>query len=623
MDIIDKIKQVDLPDYLKKRYGIELTSRGSTNCPFHPPDIHRSFSVYKKNDGIWRWRDFHDDAQGTIIDLVARLENKTPQEAIELLKKDRFINQNTNDKTNSEKQATCKVERTHVYKDYDGNPVYRKSKFSDGSWIFEHWTDETWKPRKGNYKTIPYNLHKFGDSDKFIICEGEKDADTINSLKIAWLATSAPFGKSSWPDELTKYFNQKSALIFLYDVGNEDFAKKHALNLKKKYPDIEIGIAKVPMENYEDDITDYLNQFQNLEEKRQKLLGVINNSEIIDSADEPEDGIKPILIDLDSIQPEPVEWLWFNRIPVGKLSLIVGDPGTGKSFLTIYMASHITTGEPWPDIGAPILKGSVIILTAEDGLADTVRKRADASGADVQKIRILEGVITKNEEQEFFNLIDHLPALEQAVIKTDDVRLIIIDPITSYLGKIDSHKNSQVRGVLAPLSNLAEKHKIAIVAVSHLNKSTVLQAIYRTMGSLAFAAAARSVWAISNEEDDSGSIRRLFMPLKTNLSVNPTSLAFKIIDSKVIFDKDPLDLDIEETLSGEGKKDKSALIDAKTWLKEALREGPIRSTEIFRMAKENEISTATLRRAQKELRIEAYKEGILEKGKWYWKLPEI
>jgi hypothetical protein len=352
--------------------------------------------------------------------------------------------------------------------------------------------------------------------------------------------------------------------------------------------------------------------------KQISLMDVLHKEEGLELKNDVIRKPGPILINLDSIIGEEVEWLWFNRIPMGKLSLIVGDPGLGKSFLTIYLASHVTNGKPWPDTKESIPKGSVIILTAEDGLADTVRIRADVAAANVKNIKILEGVISKDGEKQFFNLDDHIHDLEQAIRETDNTRLIIIDPVTSYLGKkIDGHKNSQVRGTLAPLSELAQKYNIAIVAVSHLNKNTAINAIYRTMGSLAFTAAARSVWAVTLDKDHN---RRLFVPVKTNLSVNPTSLAFDIKDGQVVFEDQPIEIDVDEALSEEKREEASALGHAKTWLKDALADGSIASKEIYNMAEQNGISKATLRRAKENLKINARKEGAGGGQQWFWEL---
>jgi hypothetical protein len=140
------------------------------------------------------------------------------------------------------------------------------------------------------------------------------------------------------------------------------------------------------------------------------------------------------------------------------------------------------------------------------------------------------------------------------------------------------------------------------------------------MGSLAFVAAARAVWAVAMDEDDDERTRRFFVPLKTNLSINPTSLAFMIDNNKVIFEENPVEVDVEEALTREGSN-KSALGHATTWLREALVDGPVASTDIYKMAEENRISEATLRRAKEKLGVDSCKTGAANKGKWLWFLP--
>ena len=328
---------------------------------------------------------------------------------------------------------------------------------------------------------------------------------------------------------------------------------------------------------------------------------------------------QPILTKLDTIEPERVEWLWHNRIPLRKITLLVGDPGDGKSFLTIYLTARVTTGTAWPEIGERTVPGSVLILTAEDGLADTVRVRADAAQADVSKIGIIEGV-KDGQTEEFFNVLDHLPALEKAIKIMGDVRLIVIDPLTSYLGQMETNRTAPVRAALAPLAALAEKHNVAVVAVSHLNKNEAMRAIYRTTGSLAFTAAARAVWAVVRDPEDESKRRRFFTPLKTNLSIDPTTLAFTIEDAAVIFESSPVDVTAEDAMSPEGSKESGLVVEACSWLKEALEDGPITSRTILKMGEDNGYSEATLRRAKKRINIVVAKKGFSEGGEWLWRL---
>ena len=205
--------------------------------------------------------------------------------------------------------------------------------------------------------------------------------------------------------------------------------------------------------------------------------------------------VKADIVDLSSVTPQPITWLWKSRIAVGKLTIVSGDPGLGKSFLSLDIASRVSTGAPWPDMPLdenPV--GGTIILSAEDDLSDTVVPRLIAAGADLSRIKALTGTTLINQETgeakaESFTLDSDLAQLEEAITATEGCRLVIVDPLTAYCGKVDSHKNAEVRAVLAPLSALAAKHGVAVLAISHLTKAQG-QAIHRTLGSLGFVAAA-------------------------------------------------------------------------------------------------------------------------------------
>ena len=171
----------------------------------------------------------------------------------------------------------------------------------------------------------------------------------------------------------------------------------------------------------------------------------------------------------------------------------MGDPGLGKSVLSLDLAARVSTGAPWPHAAGRSDIGDVLILSAEDDPADTIVPRLMAVGADLNRIFILKGV-KKGDQVQYFSLAEDLLALEAAL--TSQTRLIIIDPISAYLGETDSHVNTSVRSVLAPLAELASKTGAAVLAISHLNKGQGA-AIYRVQGSIAFTAAARAVWAVA------------------------------------------------------------------------------------------------------------------------------
>jgi putative DNA primase/helicase len=160
----------------------------------------------------------------------------------------------------------------------------------------------------------------------------------------------------------------------------------------------------------------------------------------------------PVLVNSADVEAVPIRWLWPGRLPRGRLSLLAGMPGLGKSFATADFAARVSTGTPWPD-GTACERGSVLFVAAEDDPADTVRPRLDAHNADTGRVHMLRGVhrLDRNGKPvEAAFMLDDLKPLERALDTLDDVRLVIVDPIGSYLcAKIDTHRDTEVRSVLA------------------------------------------------------------------------------------------------------------------------------------------------------------------------------
>lgn len=347
--------------------------------------------------------------------------------------------------------------------------------------------------------------------------------------------------------------------------------------------------------------------------------------------------IEAVLVKLSEVKPEKVEWLWQDRFPLGKISLIVGNPGLGKSFLSLCMAAHVTTGRPWPDAkDMRIEQGSVLVMTDEDDLADTVRVRLDAAGADPTRVVAVKGVKVRvldgREVVGFFDLKRCMPALEDAVEKTGDVRLIILDPIAAYMGDINSNDNAEVRGVLSPLADFAAKHRIAVLGIHHLNKNTNVEAAYRIMGSVAFVAASRTVWYVLVDKEDEE--RRKLLPGKNNLAKNPKGLAFRLrsvkvglelIDSAVCeFESEVLNESVDDALdSGPGDRRAPKRIDeAADWLREFLSDGPKSSKDVWEEAERRGIKEKTLNRAKTKVGICHLISGSGKSRESKWELLE-
>jgi hypothetical protein len=328
---------------------------------------------------------------------------------------------------------------------------------------------------------------------------------------------------------------------------------------------------------------------------------------------------------------KPILWLWDGRIALGKTTLIAGDPGLGKSTVTISFAAHVTTGTQWPD-GTPCPKGDVVLISAEDDAADTICPRLDAAGADSSRIHIVTGVESLNwegmRETRMLSLRRDLEVIREAVLAIPNVRLIIVDPISAYLDGSDSHNNAEVRALMAPLSELAASIGAAIIFVTHLNKGTGGSALYRTTGSLAFVASARAAFLVVADKGDP--LRRLFLPLKNNLGPDGSGMAYRIevADdvSRVVWEKECISISADEALGrNDDEPDHESTLagDAAEWLIEVLSAGPMPSIDVKKHAKEAGYSDSTIRRAQAALGIKPHRVGgAAGDGAWAWTLPD-
>lgn len=335
------------------------------------------------------------------------------------------------------------------------------------------------------------------------------------------------------------------------------------------------------------------------------------------------------------IQAKPISWLWPGRIARGKVSMLAGNPGLGKSQLTASMAAVVTTGEIWPVDRARCERGNVIILSAEDDPEDTIRPRLEAAGADLSRVFILDAVVEAfnadgEEIKRAFNLKIDLARLGRMLDEIGGAAMIVIDPITAYLGEADSHKNAEIRALLAPVSDLAAKHGAAVVCVSHLNKSSGGEALMRVMGSLAFVATARAAFIVAKDNDDPA--RRLFLPAKNNIGNDQTGLSFTVEaakipsatgmveTSRILWGQEAVTVTADEAVASiSNPEEHSDMQDAKAFLRDLISAGPVPSRQIRADAEGAGYSWRTIQRAQKALGIDAVKDGM--KGGWVWKLP--
>jgi hypothetical protein len=368
---------------------------------------------------------------------------------------------------------------------------------------------------------------------------------------------------------------------------------------------------------------------------------------------------------LDELGPAALRWFWPLRIPLGRVTLLAGDPGVGKSLLALDIAARASRGAPWPDesvesqesrvespdytSGSPLSAldsrpSSVLLLTAEDDLADTVLPRLAALGADPEKVVAIPAIpgqhVVEAPPSFFlpardgrrpissrpFELRRDFAQLELLLSAMPDCRLVIVDPISAYLGEVNDQANSEVRRMLLPLAALAHRYGVALLAVTHLRKKEGA-AIYRAMGSLAFVAAARAAWLVA--KDPRSAKRRLLLPMKNNLAPDVGGLAFTIEshaatnEPTIHWFPDPDAASVDSIVGNarpRGRPDHERE-DAMDWLKSRLASGPAPAIDVLEEADAHGINKLTLRRAFRTLRGEAVKTGFGSIGQWQWRLP--
>ncbi len=328
----------------------------------------------------------------------------------------------------------------------------------------------------------------------------------------------------------------------------------------------------------------------------------------------------PVIVSLADVEKQDVQWLWRSRIPQGKLTMLDGDPGNGKSWFSFAIAAALTNGQPLPDDGEIREPSNVLILSAEDGLGDTIRPRLEGMQADLTRIQVLTGIQGEKTEQHL-NIADNLASLESA-LKQRPYSLVIIDPLNAYIGNgVDTHKDAAIRAVLTPLSQLAAKYNVALLCIRHLNKGSSDKAIYRGQGSIAYTAAARVGLLLGVHPDNKN--QRIVACIKNNLTEKPPAIAFDITNSQFTWmGVSDVTEDMLLQTSKEYKERTTEKEEAMEFLQTLLADEPVSAKEVQTQGEEVGFSLRTLKRAKKELGATSKRIGKTgSEGSWAWMLP--
>lgn len=316
------------------------------------------------------------------------------------------------------------------------------------------------------------------------------------------------------------------------------------------------------------------------------------------------------LVPLTDVQPETVTWLWYPYIPNTKVTLIEGDPGIGKSYLTCALATSISLGRGLPGMSEHQEPASVLLMSAEDGLGDTIRPRLDAMGADVSRIFALSGPVTLNVEGRLL-VEEHIARVKPAVV--------FIDPFVAYIGaRVDLHKANETREVLAGLHAVAVRQHCAIVLVRHLTKGSRDKSIYRGIGSIDITAACRSVLLVGADADDPN--KRALVQVKNNLEAFGPARGYVIKAGRFEWVAGVSDLTAQRILAAEA--DTGPKAEAVSLLRDLLAHGPMPAGEVLKQAKKFGVSERTLHRATLDLKVRS--KPLRDRGRvvgWEFSLP--
>jgi hypothetical protein len=596
-------------ELLSRLRGVRKTRDGwMALCPVHD-DKNASLSIGQEDGRI-------------LLHCFARCDPAAIMAALGLTMADLFIDARLGG------NAAARIMATYDYQDETGKLLYQVVRYhpknfrqrrpdGKGGWVWN----------LDGVRRVLYRLPEVLKAREVLLVAGEKDADTAKRL--GFVATTNSGGEGKW--HLTPDAPAQLAGKWLTIIADADApGRAHAHDVARSV----IGVARsvklievLPGVPHKGDLTDFVERGGT----REQLERTISEAPQLTEADvkawtKPNIAVPGVLA--SEVTPEKVRWLWQNNIPLGKVTIFDGDPELGKSLVSLDLAARLTRGWTMPDgteAGCP--PAGAVIVSLEDGVADTIRPRLEAGGADLTKVRIIQTIAGADGIERTPAVPDDLAAIE-AAIRDVNAKLLVLDPLVATLGaETNSYRDQDIRRALAPVVALAERTRVAVLCIRHLNKSGGQNPKYRGGGSIGIIGAARAGFLMAEDPDNP----ELFImaPVKGNLwkRPRPKALRYALEDCDDVPHVKWLG-ETEHTAKSlcaqpEDAEETNACAAAKEFLTEILNAGPRDSKEVYREAKAAGVSPRTLERAKTLMRVKAVRVGGLGKdGHWKWSLPD-
>lgn len=475
-------------------------------------------------------------------------------------------------------------------------------------------TFRAWDGRKGtpsgSKRALVYSQNPC-ETDPILIAEGPTDTAAGMTLFIYTVGRASCIGGADLVAELPEILKREPLVLADSDGPGIEGAKKLVLKLANKW---KRPVSWTTLPDGHKDLRAYVQALAIDIEDPERCAAA--GERLIEQLLARRQAAHPVGLTtcIANIEVKPLRWLIPPCMPRGKLAILAGHPGLGKSLLSIDLASRLSRGEGMQ--GEPLPEGpvEVLLLSAEDDPADTVRPRLEAAGAVLERIHVSRCL----DIAELAKMLDELPS----------VRFVVIDPLSAYVGQIDTHKDAQVRTMLAPFVELASDRDVTILFVAHLKKSEEGDAILRPGGSIAFVAAARIGWMVLKDPMDPQ--RRYFLPLKNNLGPDAHGYSYRVTSEgpnsppRITWDSARVTETADVILAksrqrreraGRGEAREEAI----EFLRDRLSRGSCRAKCLLEEAEANGISESSLKRAKKALGIVVHKLDMT--AGWEWTLP--